>query len=80
MTASDIVLISSASVQLLAILGLAVSVWSLGQRIGSGIDGLSKDLADLSKDVVALANDVAANTLATERLAARLDEHTRHHL
>lgn len=66
MTTSDIILLASVSVQLLAILALAVSVWSLGQRISARIDGLAKD--------------VAANTVATERLASRLDEHTRHHL
>lgn len=87
MSVSDIILLSSVSVQLLAILALAVSVWSMGQRIGARIDGLARDVNGLTKDVNGLtrdvnglAQDVGANTTATERLASRLDEHTRHHL
>lgn len=80
MSTSDIILFSSVSVQLIAILALAVSVWSLGQRIGARVDGPAKDVNGVAKDVGGLANEVAANTLAVERLAARMDEHTRHHL
>lgn len=65
MTTSDIILMTSVSVQLLAILALATSVWSLGQRVSARIDGLDKD--------------VAANTVALERLTSRMDDHTRHH-
>lgn len=66
MATSDIILFSSVSLQLLAILALAVSVWSFDQRVGASLDRLAIALADL-KD-------------ASGRMASVLDEHTRHHL
>lgn len=63
---SDIVLFSSVSVQLVAILALAVSVWSFDQRVGASLDRLEIAIAAVKE--------------ATGRLASTLDEHTRHHL
>lgn len=63
---SDIVLFSSVSVQLVAILALAVSVWSFDQRVGASLDRLEIAIAAVKE--------------ATGRLASTLDERTRHHL
>ncbi len=63
---SDIVLFSSVSVQLVAILALAVSVWSFDQRVGASLDRLEIAIAAVKE--------------ATGRLASTLDERARHNL
>lgn len=84
MTTSDIILLSSVSVRLLAILALAVSVWSMGQRIGASIDGFAREVDGLARGVDGLgtavnglAQVVAASTTSTGRRSTPRDGHLR---